>query len=144
MKRIPMLACCLLGAVWALGSGCSSTTVNTVEPAVPTARREMLADQRVQTDASLARAVRVRGVNTATDAQGFLRVQIEIENTTRSRKQFTYRVQWFDDQGMLISLPTATAVPRALEGREVAYITATAPTPKAKDFRIQFLEPVTQ
>ncbi len=131
-------------AVAALGLGCSTTTINTTEPAVPTARRDMLADQRVTTDGSLARAVRVRGVNTATDAQGHLKVQVEVENTTRSRKSFTYRVQWFDAQGMLITLPTATAVPRALEGGEVGYITATAPTPQAKDFRILFLEPVTR
>lgn len=144
MNRFSFLTACLLGTWGFLTAGCSTTTVNTAEPAVPTARREMLADQRVQTDASLARAVRVRGINTATDAQGFLKVQIELENTTRSRKQFTYRVQWFDAQGMIINLPTATAVPRALEGREVAYITTTAPTPGAKDFRILFLEPVTK
>lgn len=144
MNRFSFLAAGLLGALAAFATGCGTTTVNTTEPAVPSARREMLADQRVQTDASLARAVRVRGVNTATDAQGFLKVQVEIENTTRSRKQFTYRVQWFDDKGMLITLPTATAVPRSLEGREVAYITTTAPTPQAKDFRILFLEPVTK
>lgn len=144
MNRFPVLALGLLSLVGFLTPGCHTTTVNTAEPAVPTAAREMLADQRVQTDASLARAVRVRGVNTATDAQGFLKVQIEIENTTRRRKQFTYRVQWFDARGMIIHLPTATATPRSLEGREVAYITTTAPTPQAKDFRILFLEPVTR
>lgn len=131
-------------AVAGLGLGCSSTTVNTTEPAVPVARREMLSDQRVTTDRSLARAVRVCGVNTAFDAQGFLKVQVEVENTTRRPKRFTYRVQWFDAQGMLIQLPTATAVPRTLEGGEVGYITATAPTTQVRDFRILFLEPVTR
>jgi uncharacterized protein YcfL len=144
MKTSRFRDLCVVAACAGLLTGCSSTTVNTVEPAVPTARREMLADQRVQTDPSLAKAVRVVGVNTATDAAGFLKVQVEVQNTTRSRKQFTYRVQWFDPHGMIIDTPTAAATPRSLEGRETAYITTTAPTPQAKDFRILFLEPVTK
>ncbi len=34
-----------------------------------------------------------------------------------------------------------TAQPRTMEGKETISITATAPTPRAKDFRIKFLEP---
>ncbi len=139
LRPLALLACCV-----GLLTACSSTTVNTVEPAVPTAQREMLADLRVQTDPSLRKAVRVMGVNTATDAGGHLKVQVEIQNTTRSPKRFTWRVQWFDQNGMLLQSPSAVAVPRQLEGRETAYITATAPTPQAKDFRIVFLEPVAQ
>lgn len=135
---------CVVTACAGLLAGCRSTTVNTVEPAVPTAQRAMLADQRVQTDPSLAKAVRVVGLSTATDVEGFLKVQVEVQNTTRSRRQFTYRVQWFDPRGMIIDTPTAVATPRALEGRETAYITVTAPTPQARDFRILFLEPVTK
>ena len=42
---------------------------------------------------------------------------------------------------MIIELPTKTAIPRTLDGKETISITATAPTPRAKDFRIKFLEP---
>jgi uncharacterized protein YcfL len=66
---------------------------------------------------------------------------VEVENTTLSRQAFTYRVEWFDEQGMIVNLPTTTAIPRTLEARETASITATAPTDRAKDFRIKFLEP---
>jgi uncharacterized protein YcfL len=55
---------------------------------------------------------------------------------------FTYRVEWFDAQGMVINLPIAAAIPMSLEARETKFITATAPTPQAKDFRFRFLEPV--
>jgi uncharacterized protein YcfL len=144
MKTSRFRDLCVVAACAGLLAGCSSTTVNTVEPAVPTAQREMLADQRVRTDPSLAKAVRVVGVNVASEKEGFLKVQVEVQNTTRSRKQFTYRVQWFDELGMVINLPTAVATPRVLEGRETTYITTTAPTPQAKDFRILFLEPVTK
>ena len=142
MKRRLRLPPILLAlGAWVL-AGCGSTSVNTVERADPTARREMLADQRVISDSSLGKSVRVVGLNTATDPQGFLKVQAELSNTTDERQLFTYRVEWFDPNGMVINLPTAASIPMSLEARETKFITATAPTPQAKDFRFRFLEPV--
>lgn len=132
-----LLAC--LAATVLLPAGC--TTVNTIEPAQPVAQREMLSDKRVVTDASLGRHVKLIGINTATGPGGFLKIQVEVQNTSRSRQSFTYRVEWFDENGMIISQSTRTAIPQTLEGKETASITATAPTDKAKDFRIKFLEP---
>lgn len=145
MKRTMLMKTALplcLTAVLCLAAGCRSTRVNTVEPAQPVANKQMISDQRVLLDQSLNKAVSVVGVNAATGPEGFLKIQVEVENRTRSRKLFTYRIEWFDENGMLIELPTANARPRSLEGGERAMITATAPTPKAKDFRIKFLEPV--
>lgn len=123
-----------------LPTGC--TTMNTVEPAQPVAQRQMLADKRVITDTTLNRRVRVVGVNTATGVAGFLKIQVEVQNVTSRAQSFTYRVEWFDENGMIINLPTATAIPRTIEGRETLNLTATAPTDRAKDFRIKFLEPI--
>lgn len=128
-----------VAAVALLPTGC--TTVNTLEPAQPVAQREMLSDKRVLTDASLNRRVRILGVSQATSTAGFLKIQVEVQNTTRSQQSFTYRVEWFDENGMIIPLPTNTAIPRTMEGKETVSLTATAPNPKAKDFRIKFLEP---
>lgn len=130
----------LAGSAFLLQTGC--TTVNTVEPAQPAAERQMLADKRVITDSSLNWKLAIVGVNTATGPGGFLKIQVEVQNKTRSVQAFTYRVEWFDENGMIINLPTTTAIPRTIEGKETLSITATAPTPKAKDFRIKFLEPV--
>lgn len=138
MKRLtPFLlagatACVLL-------PGC--TTVNTVEPAQSVAQRDMIADKRVITDSTLNRRARIIGVNQFTSPAGFLKIQVEIQNTTSRVQAFTYLVEWFDENGMIIDLPTKTAQPRTMEGKETISITATAPTPRAKDFRIKFLEP---
>jgi uncharacterized protein YcfL len=129
----------LLAGMFGL-SACSTTT-NTVEPAQPTAQRQMLADKRVITDTSLDKSCRILSVNANTGPGGFLKIQVEVQNLTESRKSFTYRVEWFDENGMIINLPTMTAIPRSLEGKETASITATAPTDRAKDFRIKFIEP---
>jgi uncharacterized protein YcfL len=138
MKTPSLLLAACAAATLSL-SGC--TTVNTIEPAQPTAQREMLSDKRVITDQSLGRRIRLLGVNTATGVGGFLKIQVELQNTSRSRQSFTYRVEWFDENGMIITQPTRTALPQSLEGKETASITATAPTERAKDFRIKFLEP---
>jgi uncharacterized protein YcfL len=136
------LATLSLAAGAALLVACRTTSINTLEPAQPAVQREMISDKRVLADSSLRKHLRILGVNTATDTAGFLKIQVEAYNATRSLKTFTYRVEWFDERGMIISLPTAAAIPRSLEGRQTGYITATAPTERAKDFRISFLEPV--
>ena len=50
-----------------------------------------------------------------------------LQDTTHNQQSFTYRVEWFDEKGMIINLPTYTAIPRSLEGKEAISITATAP-----------------
>ena len=137
MKLNSLLAICTLAFVTL--TGCK--TVNTLEPAQPTAQREMLSDKRVITDSTLNRRVRILGVNQAISPAGFLKIQVDLLNTTSRPQSFSYRVEWFDENAMIIELPTKTAIPRTLDGKETISITATAPTPRAKDFRIKFLEP---
>lgn len=122
-----------------LTGGCK-TTVNTVEPAQPTAQKEMVADKRVLTDASLARKVYVVGVNEARNDSGLLQIQLEVVNQTNSRQRFTYHVQWFDATGMQVSSTTGAILPCVIEGRETRYLSAVAPHPACKDFRVQFME----
>lgn len=127
-----------VAALLALLAGC--TTVNTVERAQPIAQKQMVSDKRVTTDHSLSRKVRIVGVNEST-AGDHLKIQIEVQNATRSLQSFSYRIEWYDDSAMLISTPTGIYIPKQIEGRESMFITAVAPTPKAKDFRIKFIEP---
>ena len=132
----------VLAALALFSAGCSSTSVNTVEPAKTAGQKQMLADKRVITDASLNKTVRVVGINSVTGLEGFLKIQVELLNTSKKLQLFTYRIEWFDENGMIISLPTTTATPRAIEGKATAYVTATAPAASVKDFRISFIESV--
>jgi uncharacterized protein YcfL len=125
-----------------LFAGCSSTSVNTVERAQPTAQRQMLDDKRVLQDISLSRAVRIVALNEDTGPGGFVKIQVEVRNTTSSPKSFNYRVEWFDGSGMLITSPPAQAIARTIEGKETMFLSATAPVATAKDFRIKFMESV--
>jgi uncharacterized protein YcfL len=123
----------------ALLGGCANT-MNTLEPAGTVAQRQMLSDKRLITDTTLHNRVQPVGINTATGPAGFLKIQVELMNTTGRRHAFTYRVEWFDENGMIISSPTGVSTPRTIEGGETISITATAPTDRAKDFRIKFME----
>lgn len=127
--------CALMGL-----SVAACTTVNTVERAQPVAQKQMVNDKRVLTDASLARGASIVGVNETTTPDGFLKVQIELLNRTRSHKSVSYRFEWFDQNGMLLNTPTSTFIPKQLEGQESLFITAVAPTPSARDFRVKLIE----
>lgn len=128
----------LLASVLLTG-GCK-TTMNTVENAQPTAKKEMVADKRVITDSSLSSKVYVVGVNEAKTPGGLIQIQLEVVNQTSSRQRFTYHVQWFDAAGMQLSSTTAAILPCVIEGKETRYLSAVAPHPACKDFRVQFLE----
>jgi uncharacterized protein YcfL len=144
MKPRQLLLAACLGFAVLLAAGCNTQRVNSIEPAQTTGQREMVNDKRVLADQSLHNSVRLLGVNKAETPEGFLRIQVEVQNETRRAKAFTYRVEWFDLQGMMMESASTPAMPRTIESRETVTITAIAPSPAAKDFRIKLLEPKTK
>jgi uncharacterized protein YcfL len=123
-----------------LAAGCSSTSVNTVERAEPVGRREMMSDKRIITDRGLNRRVRVLGINTMTGPGGFLKVQVEVLNTTSGPETFNYRFEWFDENGMILEVPTSTSISKQIEGKESVFLVGLAPNERAKDFRLKLIE----
>ena len=131
-----------VGFLAAASSLTSCTTVNTVERDTPVGTKQMVADKRVITDDTLIRKVSIVGVNESTTSGGFLQVQIEVLNQKNSMQDFSYRFEWFDMNGVLVNTPTSVWIPRQIEGQETLTLTAVAPTPTAKDFRVKFMENV--
>ena len=119
-------------------SGC--TTVNTVENAQKEGQRQMVTDQRAITDASLGRKVSIVGVNQSMTPGGLLKVQVELENRTRSLQRFNYRFEWFDANGMQVTTVASALLPDQIEGKESKFIFGVAPNPNCKDFRVKFIE----
>jgi len=132
----------LLPIVFAAGlaalSGC--TTVNSVENADKEGQRNMVADTRAITDASLNRKVNIVGVNTSMTPGGLLKVQVELLNRTRSLQQFLYHFEWFDANGMQVNNVLSASIPDQIEGQEDKFISGIAPNPNCKDFRVKFIE----
>ena len=120
-------------------SGCK-TSVNSVENAQKTGQRQMVSDQRAVTDKSLANKVSIVGVNSAMTPGGFLKVQIELLNNTRSPQRFSYHFEWFDANGMQLSTLTTAEIPDVILGGEDKFISTVAPTPESRDFRVKFIK----
>jgi len=137
MKTFHILALCGLCVVTGL-TGC--TTVNSVENANKEGQRNMVTDQRAVTDHSLNKKVSIVGVNTAPTPGGVLKVQVELQNRTRSMQRFIYRFEWFDANGMQVNSIVSAPVPDQIEGKESKMISAVAPTTNCKDFRVKFIE----
>ena len=129
----------LAGVILLALCGCR-TSVNTIENAQKEGQRQMVSDQRVITDASLARKVSFVGVNQAMTPGGLLRVQIELLNRKHSLQRFSYQFQWFDANGMQINNIVSPTVPDQIEGGESKFISSVAPTSACKDFRVKFIE----
>lgn len=129
----------LAGAMLLAVSGCK-TSVNSIENAQKTGQRSMIADQRVITDQSLKKKVSLVGVNTATTPGGFLKVQVELLNTTRSLARFSYHFEWFDSNGMQLTTVASAEIPDQIQGGEDKFISSIAPTTACKDFRVKFIE----
>lgn len=120
-------------------AGCHSP-MNSVENAQKSGQRSMISDQRVVADMGLARSVSVVGLNTAMTPGGLLKVQAELLNTTTSSHRFSYQFEWFDQDGMLVNNVVAPVIADQIEGRESKFISAVAPSPACKDFRLELMD----
>jgi uncharacterized protein YcfL len=139
MKTRNLFSFAGLGLIIGLACLAGCTTVNTVERAQPTAQKQMTADKRILTDASLDRHVNIVGINEATISTGFTKVQVELFNKTSSPYSFRYHFDWFDGQGMLVQSPTSSWIERSIQGKEYMDIISVAPTENAKDFRLKLI-----
>ena len=135
MKTKLAALCAVILAV----AGCHTPSVNSVENAQKTSQRSMISDARVVSDTSLNRKVGVVGLNTAMTPGGFLKVQVELLNRTRSPQGFVYHFEWFDQNGMQISGPSTAVLADQIDGGESKFISAIAPTEVAKDFRLKLI-----
>jgi len=115
-------------------------TVNTAGPAQSNAVPAIIADQRVITDASLNKKAYVTDLREAPLDDGLFKVQAGLYNKTPSRERINYQWVWLDQDGILIDSATSPWQTVTLNGKELRYITAVAPTPRAADFQLKLLE----
>ena len=83
-----------------------------------------------------ARYVKVTGLM-AKERNGFLVLQFELNNGDSSAQKIYWRVKWQDDDGFQVWDDEAWK-PMTIHGNARQNVVATAPTPKATDFRIQY------
>lgn len=120
-----------------LFAGCAS--VNTVQNEYFGANRTIVADERIITDAGTNDIAKVVAVSVASG--DLLTVQVEVVNRKTRMFEFNYKFEWYDQNGVLIQ-PDGPWKTRQIEAGESLMLVDTAPSPKAKDFRVKFIQPV--
>ena len=116
--------------------GCK-TSVNSVENAQKTGQRQMISDQRAITDTGLGKKVSIVGVNSAITPGGFLKVQIELLNTTRSPSVSAINLNGSTPTACSSTALTTAEIPDQIEGGEDKFISGLAPTPACQGFSRQ-------
>jgi uncharacterized protein YcfL len=96
-------------------------------------------DKRVVIDPSLAQALHAVKVQSSLGAEGYLKVQVDVENRSEAPLRFSYSMEWLDGNGAVLPLAGNGFLDWMLRAHETSSIGVTAPTPTAKDFRITFL-----
>jgi uncharacterized protein YcfL len=129
----------LLLAAGAL-AGCESTpSVNSVQNAQQVGHRTVIQDKRIITDGSFNRRVAVVALNTVVTRGQLLKVQVELFNRTGSIQRFIYSFEWFDFDGMQINNASTADIPDQIDPGDSKFITAVAPSPMCRDFRLKLL-----
>jgi hypothetical protein len=138
--------------VWLAATGCAPA-VNNSQPFPPAAAPPVRAAapppvhaaaapaKRVIIDPSLESALQVVKATTARGAEGYLKIQVDVENRSEAPRPFRYCIEWLDGDGAVLTMAGNGFLEWMLRGHETSSIAATAPTPAATDFRITFLGP---
>ena len=126
------LACLML-------TGCR-TAVNTTENAEKYALPNAISDSRVIADRGLDSRVRVISLSTKPGPNDFLQLQVEFLNCKNSIQSINCLVEWFDASGMLVSTAGGGWKQQEFMPRESLFVTFTAPTATAKDFRVKMMD----
>jgi uncharacterized protein YcfL len=137
MKKMTPFLILLLAA-----GGCVThvTRVETAEPlAPPVAQRQTVTDKRVVIDPGLDQTIHIVGIKSTTGPEGFLKIQLDVQNQTDSARHFSYRIDWYNKDGLELPMAASAPLTWMLLGRETSFLAATAPTPTARDFRVTFL-----
>jgi uncharacterized protein YcfL len=106
------------------------------QPTVPTAK-----DNRTLFDSSISRALHAAKVQYMTGPEGYLKIQVDVENLSDASQSFRYGIEWLNGNGDVLPFANNGFLDWTLRPHETSTIAATAPTAAAKDFRVVFVGP---
>lgn len=86
--------------------------------------------------ALLGEGIKITSVVTRTNEAGFMEVHVQGFNHSSSVKRFEYRVEWLDDQGIVIESAATTWLPVSAKRKSQFSFKSIAPSRQAVDFRI--------
>jgi uncharacterized protein YcfL len=130
----------LLLAVVALAGCESSLSVNTVGNAPRIGQPNYIQDRRIITDRPFSQRMSVIALNTSMTFGDLLKVQVELLNRTGSIQRFSHSFEWFDVNGMQVNSSLTAVIPDQINPGDSKFISAVAPSPACRDFRLKLLQ----
>ena len=86
--------------------------------------------------ALIGEGIEVTEAVTRRNNAGFLELYVNGHNRSFGTKRFRYRVEWLDEDGIMIETKTSVWLPMSAMGKSPFSIKAVAPRPQAVNFRM--------
>lgn len=86
--------------------------------------------------ALIGEGIEIKQAVTKRNDAGLLELHIDGYNRSYKTRRFRYRVEWLDENGLLIQSKTSVWLPASAMGKSPFGLKVVAPTPKAVDFRM--------
>lgn len=138
-KRVGFLAA---GVLLAGLTGCASSASNVLEGSsdVRPPSGPELSERVIISASGLGRKLVYGDVSTRREGL-LLRVQVALENKSKSAVNFEYRWEWTDAEGFQLGDTLSSWQPAVINGRERKLLSATGPGPAAANFRLYLRSP---
>ena len=93
-------------------------------------------DSRIHVREEVASDTLGSNIVTRRNNAGFLELYVNGHNRSFGTKRFRYRVEWLDEDGIMIETKTSVWLPMSAMGKSPFSIKAVAPRPQAVNFRM--------
>lgn len=114
--------------------GCSTNPVHQTTKKDPSDSSDLPELKRVYMDSSLSKNLEVVSVNQATANGDLLKIQVNLQNLTKSSLNLNYKVEWMDEAGIVINDSSAVWMPLYVRGAESVAVQSVSSSPMAKNF----------
>jgi uncharacterized protein YcfL len=90
--------------------------------------------KRVFMDGGLEKDVQVVSINQGKASEDLLRIQVNLKNLTKKSMNLNYKIEWMDQDGLVINDSSATWLPVYVRGAEIVAIKSVASSPTVQNF----------
>ena len=128
------LSCAFTLAVF--WSGCNNPVISAGK-SDPNDKSKKPEIKRVEMGGSLARDLEISSINQTTVNENLLKIQANVRNVKGGDCRINYKIEWMDDDGIVINDSSAVWLPLRIRGGETVAIQSVATTPNASNFKIK-------
>ena len=82
----------------------------------------------------LEKNVEVVSINQGISNEDLLRIQVNLKNLTKKSMNLNYKVEWMDQDGIVLNDSSATWLPLYVRGAEIVAVQSVATSPSSKNF----------